>query len=157
MSFYAIDATRSVTRRSGDYGAFRQANGQIFVMSHRAAVGLSHQGAFTPRADGPDDFHGYSKEWGKPELVGALFKGSELLGCPLKAPLAKYDVVYTLPLTTISMVKGTGVVTSVPSDAPDDWIALHELKTDEKLRAKYNIEEKHVAFDVVPIINISVE
>ena len=108
-------------------------------MSHRAAVGLSHQGAFTPNQNGPDDFHGYSKEWGKPELVGALFKGSELLGCPLKAPLAKYDIVYTLPLTTISMVKGTGVVTSVPSDAPDDWIALHELKNDEKLRAKYNI------------------
>ena len=123
-------------------------------MSHRAAVGLSHQGAFTPNPNGPDDFHGYSKEWGKPELVGALFKGSELLGCPLKAPLAKYDIVYTLPLTTISMVKGTGVVTSVPSDAPDDWIALHELKTDEKLRNKYGIEEKHVQFDVVPIINI---
>ena len=142
---------------SGDYGAFRQASGQIFVMSKRAAIGLAHQGAFTSRDDGPDDFCGYAKEWGACDQVGALFKGSDLIGCPLKAPLATYEVVYTLPLTTISMVKGTGVVTSVPSDAPDDWIALHELKTDAKLRAKYALEERHVNFDVVPIINITVE
>ncbi len=34
-----------------------------------------------------------------------------LLGCGWHAPLA-----------------GTGVVTSVPSDAPDDYMALHDLK-----------------------------
>ena len=140
----------------GDYGAFRQANGDVFVTSKRAAVGLAHQGAFTPVENGPDDFSGYAETWGEADLVGAMFKGADLLGCPLKAPLAKYDVVYTLPLTTISMTKGTGVVTSVPSDAPDDWIALHELKNDPKLRETWGLEEKHVAFDVVPIINITV-
>ena len=71
--------------------------------------------------------------------------------------MATFPVVYVLPLTTISMTKGTGVVTSVPSDAPDDWIALHELKNDEKLRAKFGVKEEWVApFDVVPIINITV-
>jgi len=38
----------------------------------------------------------------------------DLLGLPLSAPNATYDRVYTLPLLTISMGKGTGVVTSVP-------------------------------------------
>jgi leucyl-tRNA synthetase len=36
------------------------------------------------------------------------------LGLPLSAPLAPFARVYTLPLLTISMGKGTGVVTSVP-------------------------------------------
>lgn len=30
-------------------------------------------------------------------------------------------------MLTISMDKGTGVVTSVPSDAPDDYAALRDL------------------------------
>eukprot|EP00629_Pelagomonadales_sp_RCC1024_P016984 CAMPEP_0119267644 /NCGR_PEP_ID=MMETSP1329-20130426/5712_1 /TAXON_ID=114041 /ORGANISM="Genus nov. species nov., Strain RCC1024" /LENGTH=1109 /DNA_ID=CAMNT_0007267579 /DNA_START=194 /DNA_END=3519 /DNA_ORIENTATION=- len=141
----------------GEYGAFRQASGEIFVMSARAAVGLAHQGSFAPREGGPDVFTGYAKEWGQAERVGDLFKGRDLLGCPLKCPLATYERVYVLPLTTISMTKGTGVVTSVPSDAPDDWIALHELKEDAALRASWGLEERHVAFDVVPIIRIAVE
>jgi leucyl-tRNA synthetase len=53
--------------------------------------------------------------------------GQELLGLKLKAPLTKYEFVYALPMQTISMGKGTGVVTSVPSDAPDDWAALRDL------------------------------
>ena len=49
------------------------------------------------------------------------------MGLPLKAPLTKYEVVYSLPMMTISMDKCTGVVTSVPSDSPDDWAALRDL------------------------------
>ena len=45
-------------------------------------------------------------------------------GLPLDAPFTSYKPIYTLPMLTISMKKGTGVVTSVPSDAPDDYIAL---------------------------------
>ena len=41
--------------------------------------------------------------------------------------MTKYDVVYALPMLTITMNKGTGIVTSVPSDAPDDWAALRDL------------------------------
>ena len=40
------------------------------------------------------------------------------MGVALSAPLTKYDVIYTLPMMTIKEDKGTGVVTSVPSDAP---------------------------------------
>jgi leucyl-tRNA synthetase len=41
--------------------------------------------------------------------------------------MTKYDVVYALPMQTNSLQKGTGIVTSVPSDAPDDWAALRDL------------------------------
>jgi leucyl-tRNA synthetase len=81
--------------------------------------------------------------------------GQELLGLKLKAPLAKYDYVYALPMQTISMSKGTGVVTSVPSDSPDDWAALRDLQTKKGLREKYNIEEEWcIPFEPVPIIEI---
>ena len=46
----------------------------------------------------------------------------------MQAPLSGGRIIYTLPLTTIKMDKGTGVVTSVPSDSPDDYIALKDLR-----------------------------
>lgn len=51
-----------------------------------------------------------------------------MLGCALKAPLTPYEKIYALPMLTIKDDKGTGVVTSVPSDAPDDFAALRDLK-----------------------------
>jgi leucyl-tRNA synthetase len=36
------------------------------------------------------------------------------------------------------------VVTSVPSDAPDDWAALTDLKKKPKLREKFGIEDHMV-------------
>jgi leucyl-tRNA synthetase len=45
-------------------------------------------------------------------------------------------------MLTISMKKGTGIVTSVPSDAPDDWAALRDFQTKENLRKKYNVKEE---------------
>lgn len=54
-----------------------------------------------------------SAEWGQAKQLLPL-SGWDLLGLPLKAPNATYERVYTLPLLTISMGKGTGVVTSVP-------------------------------------------
>lgn len=57
----------------------------------------------------------------------ADFIGQDLIGLPLKAPLSLYEKVYSLPMMTIKMDKGTGVVTSVPSDAPDDWASLRDL------------------------------
>ncbi len=72
-------------------------------------------------------------EWGKYTKL-ASYTGQQLLGLPLRAPHAIYPVVYTLPLLTISMLKGTGVVTSVPSDAPDDYAALRDLQLKPKVR-----------------------
>ena len=64
-----------------------------------AMAGLAHQ------IGGPD-------AWGVPKCLLEL-KGSDLMGLPLSAPNATFERVYTLPLLTISMGKGTGVVTSV--------------------------------------------
>ena len=82
------------------------------------------------------------------------WSGAALLGLPLAAPYAVYERVYTLPLLTISMRKGTGVVTSVPSDAPDDFAALRDLQEKPKLREKYGVTDAMVAFEPVEIIDI---
>lgn len=42
-----------------------------------------------------------------PERVNCLIKlkGWDLLGLPLKAPLTKYEIIYTLPMLTILPTK----------------------------------------------------
>ncbi len=49
-----------------------------------------------------------------------------------------------LPLLTILTNKGTGVVTSVPSDSPDDWAALQDLRRKDKLREKFGVADEWV-------------
>ncbi len=51
----------------------------------------------------------------------------ELLPISPQAPNSPHERIFVLPLLTISMGKGTGVVTSVPSDSPDDYRALQVL------------------------------
>lgn len=132
--------TNCFVKPNGTYGAFEANDGEVFVCSEKSAINMSYQD-LTP-------------EFGKPKCL-CTFKGQAVIGMPLKAPLATYDVVYALPLLTIDMKKGTGVVTSVPSDAPDDYQALKDLQTDEKMRNKYSVTEEMVApFEVVEIIEI---
>ena len=45
-------------------------------------------------------------------------------------------------MKTISMTKGTGIVTSVPSDSPDDWAALRDLQTKPAMREEYGVKEE---------------
>ena len=66
------------------------------------------------------------------------------MGAALSAPLTSYKKIYALPMLTIKEDKGTGVVTSVPSDSPDDYAALTDLKKKEPLRQKYSIEDHMV-------------
>lgn len=42
------------------------------------------------------------------------------------------------------MKKGTGVVTSVPSDSPDDYAAFTDLKKKPKLREKFGVKDEWV-------------
>lgn len=51
------------------------------------------------------------------------------------------------------LTQGTAIVTSVPSDAPDDYAALMDLKNKQPFREKFGIKDEMVLpFDVVPII-----
>jgi leucyl-tRNA synthetase len=85
---------------TGEYGAYKiDATDEVFVMSARSARGLSCQAY-----DAGKDVY-FTKEFGKIDCL-EMFTGEELLGLPLKAPNAKFDRVYTLPLLTISMGKG---------------------------------------------------
>lgn len=96
----------------GKYGLFEMKNGEYFVMSHRAARNMA--------------FQELTKEERKyPSLQDVT--GAEFIGKKVKAPLTSYEFVYVLPLPTISMFKGTGIVTSVPSDSPDDFAMLRDL------------------------------
>eukprot|EP00850_Spirogloea_muscicola_P017139 SM000144S00687 [mRNA] locus=s144:372085:383178:+ [translate_table: standard] len=124
----------------GKYGAYEVNDTDVFIITERAALNLSYQ------------YH--SKEVGKPVCLAEL-TGHDLIGLPLRAPLTSYDVIYALPMLTILTDKGTGIVTSVPSDSPDDFMALKDLTSKPALRAKYGVEDKWVLpFSVIPIINI---
>ena len=50
-------------------------------------------------------------------------------------------------MLTVKEDKGTGVVTSVPSDAPDDYAALMDLRNKPALREKYGVTEDMCALD----------
>jgi len=123
----------------GDYGAFQvNEQGDIFVATDRSARNMCYQGL--------------SPKHGEVTKVCAL-KGWDLIGLPLKAPNAILPVVHVLPLLTVSAAKGTGVVTSVPSDAPDDYRGLMDLKEKEALRKKYHVKDEWVmSLEPVPII-----
>ncbi|CAF1142501.1 unnamed protein product, partial [Didymodactylos carnosus] len=123
-----------------EYVAFLTKTKEIFICTHRAAKNLSYQE--------------YTDEYGRYTVLQE-YVGSELLGLPLHAPLSSYETVYTLPMMTIKGDKGTGVVTSVPSDSPDDYAALSDLKNKPNLREKYKIKDEMVTdYNPVPIIEL---
>lgn len=124
----------------GDYGAFRGLNNEIYIMTERSALNLSYQDRLPVT--------------GKPEKLLDLI-GEDLLGLPISSPRCPHERIYVLPLMTILTNKGTGIVSSVPSDAPDDYAALQDVKNKPKLREKYNLLDEWVLpYEVIPIIDI---
>ncbi|KAJ3197083.1 cytosolic leucyl tRNA synthetase [Irineochytrium annulatum] len=109
-----------------EYGIYEANDKEAYVCTERSAKNMAFQSLF--------------KERGSLVKLAAL-KGSDLIGVPLKAPLAQFPKVYTLPMEGVLATKGTGVVTSVPSDSPDDYITMQDLI---KKAAYYNVQSKWV-------------
>ncbi|XP_012279692.1 leucine--tRNA ligase, cytoplasmic isoform X2 [Orussus abietinus] len=123
-----------------NYIAYSVTTGDVYISTERAARNMSYQG--------------FTKEEGKIPII-VKFTGKDILGIPLSAPLTSNKIIYTLPMLTIKEDKGTGIVTSVPSDSPDDYAALMDLKKKEALREKYGVENKMVLpYDPIPIIEV---
>uniref|UniRef100_A0A803L6R5 leucine--tRNA ligase n=1 Tax=Chenopodium quinoa TaxID=63459 RepID=A0A803L6R5_CHEQI len=122
----------------GKYGAVEINETDVYVVTERAALNLTYQT--------------YSRVPEKPTCLVEL-TGHELIGLPLKSPLAQNEVIYTLPMLTILTDKE--IVTSVPSDAPDDYMALHDLKAKPALQAKFGVKDEWILpYNIIPIIDI---
>lgn len=135
-----IGQTNCFVLPGANYGIFEMKNDEYFVCSDRSALNMAYQGL--------------TKVEEKVEKVGEI-NGDELMGAKLKAPVTSYEFVYALPMLAISMTKGTGIVTSVPSDSPDDFATLRDLKNKPAFREKYNIKEEMVApYEIFQIISI---
>lgn len=108
---------------------YGQTNCWLHPDTHYVAFGTRSHGILisTPRAARNMAYQEFTEVYGQYTVL-AEFIGSELLGLPLYAPLSHYEIIYTLPMMTIKDDKGTGVVTSVPSDSPDDFAALMDIK-----------------------------
>jgi leucyl-tRNA synthetase len=76
------------------------------------------------------------------EIVGRI-KGRDMMGIRCVAPVIHREIM-VLPAKFCDPNVGTGLVTSVPSDAPDDWIALKNLQDDTRLMADYDLDPDEV-------------
>jgi leucyl-tRNA synthetase len=84
----------------------------------------------------------------KLEVVGSI-KGSELVGKYVENPVKK-DKIIILPATFVDPKAATGIVMSVPSHAPYDWIALRDLQKNPEELKKYGIDAKTL-LEIKPI------
>ncbi|ESK89942.1 leucine-trna ligase [Moniliophthora roreri MCA 2997] len=116
------------------YGVFAMNDKEAYVCTHRAARNMAFQGITSTR--GAID-----------QLVA--IDGTKLVGTKIKAPFAIHPEVYVLPMENVLATKGTGVVTSVPSDSPDDYQTLTDLRKKPEF---YKIDPSWVALDPVPVL-----
>ena len=91
-------------------------------------------------------------EQGKSVAIESRIHGADLLGKDVVAP-AINRAIPILPGSFIDQGRGTGTVTSVPSDAPDDYVALRDLQQDAVLLDKYDLDPERIrAIQPIPII-----
>ncbi|KAH8759895.1 leucyl-tRNA synthetase [Diaporthe sp. PMI_573] len=119
------------------YGVYQASDNDYYVMTDRAARNMAFQGKI--------------KEDGVVPTSKADLKGSDCIGTLVHAPLSLHkDGVRILPMDTVLETKGTGVVTSVPSDSPDDYATVRELA---KKADFYGIQKEWAELEIFPIIS----
>lgn len=78
----------------------------------------------------------------KIQVIGKV-KGSKLVGKYCENPVTK-DKVLILPASFVDPEAATGIVMSVPSHAPYDWIGLKDLQENPEEIKKYNLNVETV-------------
>lgn len=118
-----------------NYGVFKVSEKEYYVITERAARNMAYQGIFPTN--------------GVYEKVADLL-GSACVGTLVNAPLSVHkDGVRILPMESVLPTKGTGVVTSVPSDSPDDYATVMDLA---KKAEYYGIKKEWAELEIIPII-----
>lgn len=119
-----------------NYGIFKAGENDYYLVTERAARNMAYQGIL--------------------EKEGVIEKaadvqGSDIVGTLIHAPLSVYtEGVRVLPMETVLPTKGTGVVTSVPSDSPDDYATVADLA---KKADYYGIKKEWAELEAPAIIN----
>ena len=117
------------------YGVFKVSEKEFYVVTDRAARNMAYQGIFPKN--------------GIYEKVAEVL-GSACVGTLVSTPLSVHkEGVRILPMKSVLPTKGTGVVTSVPSDSPDDFATVTELA---KKADYYGIKKEWAELEIVPII-----
>ena len=117
-----------------DYGIF-DAGDSYFITTERAFKNMSYQ-KLTPK-----------RGQYKPLVT---ISGKDFIGSKIHAPLSAYDELRILPMETVIATKGTGVVTCVPSNSPDDFMTTKDLQNKSEF---YGIDAEWVKHEPVPIIH----
>lgn len=94
-----------------EYGIFN-AGDSYYITTERAFKNMSYQ-KLTPKRG----------EY-KP-IITVL--GKHFIGSKIHAPKSVFSELRILPMETVIATKGTGVVTCVPSNSPDDWMTTKDL------------------------------
>ncbi|KAI9820765.1 MAG: cytosolic leucyl tRNA synthetase [Pycnora praestabilis] len=129
------------------YGVYKAKENEYYVITERAARNMAFQGIYSETVEKAMRDHA-SKNNQLPTVVE--LPGSSVVGTLVNAPLSVHTGgVRILPMESVLPTKGTGVVTSVPSDSPDDYATVTDLA---KKAEYYGIQRQWAELEIVPII-----
>ncbi|KAL5334754.1 hypothetical protein BJX70DRAFT_377394 [Aspergillus crustosus] len=125
-----------------EYGIFKVKEKEYYICTKRGAWNMAFQGTFF-------DSENFPKTQDQlPTVLTA--PGSAFVGTLIDAPLSFHkEGVRILPMEGVSATKGTGVVTCVPSDSPDDYATLLDLA---KKPEYYGIQKEWAELEIFPLI-----
>lgn len=127
-----------------EYGLYRVSEKKYYIVTKRAAWNMAFQGIFFEN----DSEHFPKSQNELPEITRA--PGSTFIGTLVDAPLSVHTSgIRILPMDTVSASKGTGVVTCVPSDSPDDYATVADLV---KKPDYYKIKKEWAELEIIPVI-----